>query len=82
MSPWIKTVFLAATEAGYATLPRSRPSAAELAATRIVSHRGERDNRRVFANTFAAADPLLDSGVWGIEFDLRWNDADHFWRTI
>lgn len=76
MSPWIRNTLLSVTEAGYALLPRRRPSAAALAAIRIVSHRGERDNRKVFENTFAAFDPLLDSGVWGIEFDLRWSRDD------
>lgn len=43
---------------------------------RVVSHRGERDNRRVMDNTFAAVDPLADAGVWGVEFDLHWTLDD------
>lgn len=76
MPLWAKYAMLSAVEAGFAAWPRRRPPAAALAAARVVSHRGERDNRRVFENTFAAFDPLLDSGVWGIEFDLRWTRDD------
>lgn len=63
---------LALIERGYALAPQRRASVEALAQTKIISHRGERDNQGVSENTFAAFDPLLDSGVWGIEFDLRW----------
>lgn len=63
---------LALIERGYALAPRRHAPAEALAQARIISHRGERDNHRVAENTFAAFDPLLDSGVWGIESDLRW----------
>lgn len=72
MTSRINNGVLAAIERGYAFMPRRRPSADALARARIISHRGECDNRRVAENTFAAFDPLVDSGVWGIEFDLRW----------
>ena len=39
---------------------------------RIVSHRGEHDNASVLENTIPAFDRVLDAGVWGIEFDVRW----------
>lgn len=61
-----------AVEGALACVPRSKPDAATRRDVRIVSHRGERDNRVVFENTFAAFDSLIDAGVWGIEFDVRW----------
>ncbi|MFH1580887.1 MAG: glycerophosphodiester phosphodiesterase family protein, partial [Pseudomonadota bacterium] len=39
---------------------------------KIISHRGEHDNRSVFENTLKAFDKVLDKGVFGIEFDIRW----------
>ena len=53
-------------------LPRVRPTAARLEACRIISHRGEHDNRGVAENTMAAFTAAAEAGVWGIEFDLRW----------
>lgn len=53
-------------------IPRRQPSTSALAGCRIISHRGERDNKNVFENTFAAFDPLVGSGVWAIEIDIRW----------
>lgn len=52
--------------------PAAVPTVGQLSACRIVSHRGERDNRRVFENTYAAFDPLRGSGVHGLELDVRW----------
>lgn len=58
---------------GYMSIhPRRLPSAAQIAQCRLISHRGERDNVLIFENTLAAFDPLVDSNVWGIEFDIRW----------
>lgn len=59
-------------DALYSLLPAGQPSAEQLAAVKVISHRGERDDRRVFENTYAAFDPLRGSGVHGIEFDVRW----------
>jgi glycerophosphoryl diester phosphodiesterase len=56
----------------YAWRPEAHPGLARLRNCRIVSHRGEHDNRRVFENTLAAFDAAAAAGVWGIEFDLRW----------
>ena len=72
MKPWIKDGFLSGVEAFYALLPQAKPSPSALRQCRIVSHRGERDNRVVFENTFAAFDTLISAGVWAIEFDIRW----------
>jgi glycerophosphoryl diester phosphodiesterase len=68
---WLDELFLKTVDALYA-LPRHAPTVAQLAACRMVSHRGERDDRAVLENTFAAFDPLRGSGVTGLEFDVRW----------
>jgi glycerophosphoryl diester phosphodiesterase len=68
---WLDDAFLRAVDALYA-LPRHAPTPAQLEAVRIVSHRGERDGRAVLENTYAAFDPLRGSGVFGLEFDVRW----------
>jgi glycerophosphoryl diester phosphodiesterase len=72
MPLWLDDLFLDATDALYALRAPARVTAGQAARTRIVSHRGERDNRRVFENTFAAFDPLRGSGVFGLECDVRW----------
>lgn len=55
-----------------AAIPRPRPSIEALERCRIVSHRGEHDNRRRRENTLAAFDTAAEAGAWGIEFDVRW----------
>ena len=57
----------------FVLLPRERPSRSALENCRLVSHRGEHDNRRVRENTLAAFDAAAQAGVWGIEFDVRWS---------
>ncbi len=56
----------------YMSCPRPRPGLDRLRACRLVSHRGEHDNRVTRENTLAAFAAAVDAGVWGIEFDLRW----------
>jgi glycerophosphoryl diester phosphodiesterase len=56
----------------YARLPQPVPSAEALRSCKIISHRGEHDNRRIFENTLAAFDSAVAHGLWGIEYDLRW----------
>lgn len=73
MPHWLDTAMLRLTDSAFALLPAPMPDPQTLAAARIISHRGERDNRRVFENTYAAYDPLVDSGVWGLELDVRWS---------
>lgn len=55
----------------HAWIPRPLPNRAALAQARIISHRGERQRDRD-ENTYAAFDPLIGSGVWGLECDVRW----------
>jgi len=54
-----------------AALPRPRPHRNALEQCRIISHRGEHDNRRVMENTLQAFHIARDAGVWGIECDVR-----------
>lgn len=72
MNPRIENAALSAIEHGLALVPRARPPADRLARAKVIAHRGEHDNRRVGENTLAAFDALRDTGVWGIELDLRW----------
>ena len=71
MPLWLDHAFLRAADAVYG-LGRHAPTAGQLAAVRIISHRGQHDNRTVFENTCAAFDPLRGSGIFGIECDVRW----------
>lgn len=72
MPLWLDQLFLNAVDALAERRPAAAPSREQLAACRIISHRGERDDRTVFENTCAAFEPLRGSGVHGIEFDVRW----------
>lgn len=72
MPLWLDELVLGATDALYARRTWPLPPPERIQACRIVSHRGERDDRAVFENTFAAFDALRGTGVHGIEFDVRW----------
>lgn len=48
------------------------PKKSRLQNCKIISHRGEHDNRSIFENTIEAFDIAKDHGLWGIEFDVRW----------
>jgi glycerophosphoryl diester phosphodiesterase len=52
--------------------PRPTPSRHLLENCRIISHRGEHDNRRCIENTLLAFDKAAAAGVWGLEMDIRW----------
>jgi len=56
----------------YASVPQPRPTKSALLNGKIVSHRGEHDNKIVKENTLAAFDRVLDQGIWGIELDIHW----------
>ena len=56
----------------YARWPQPVPDKDRLQHCKIISHRGDYDNRNIFENTMNAFDRAKEQGVWGIEFDLRW----------
>lgn len=56
----------------YTLWPQPFPGRERLEKCKIVSHRGQCDNRNVFENTMRAFELALASGVWGVEFDIRW----------
>ncbi len=56
----------------FMVMPRRRPARQALLDSKIISHRGEHDNRRILENTLAAFTPVAAAGCWGLEFDVRW----------
>ena len=68
----LESMVLRVSDAFMALWPRAAPSAALLERARIVSHRGAFNNGSTWENTFAAFDRVVEAGVWGIEFDVRW----------
>ncbi len=57
--------------------PQPFPGYDRLKACKIVSHRGEHDNSRIYENTIEAFDLAFEKGIWGIEFDVRWTKDLH-----
>ncbi len=57
--------------------PQPFPGRERLKACKIVSHRGEHDNRTVFENTLQAFDHAHERSIWGIELDIRWTRDVH-----
>lgn len=55
-----------------AVAPRQMPERAALERCKIISHRGEHNNKSVMENTIAAFEQARAAGVWGIECDIRW----------
>ena len=53
-------------------VPRRRPAQQALRDCKIISHRGEHDNKQVRENTMAAFTRVAAAGAWGIELDVRW----------
>jgi glycerophosphoryl diester phosphodiesterase len=77
IAPWLEKQLLEAVDFFYANLPQPIPDRQLLKQCKIVSHRGEHDNKTVFENTIAAFDRVKKAGVWGIEFDIRWTKDLH-----
>ena len=68
----LETGFHRLVDEVYTICPQPFPGKERLKHCKIVSHRGEHDNKTIFENTLAAFDSALDKGIWGIEFDIRW----------
>lgn len=70
---WLESRLMQICDFVFATIPRQAPSMENLAKCKIISHRGQHDNIKVFENTLTAFDHALDTdGIWGIELDFRW----------
>jgi len=70
---WLgQRILLTLVDLWFGLIPRRRPSRRALADCRIISHRGEHDNRSVFENTLAAFARAAEAGCWGLELDVRW----------
>ena len=65
-------IFCRAVDFIYSKHPQPFPEKYNLINCKIISHRGEHDNRSIFENTLKAFDKVLDNSVFGIEFDIRW----------
>ncbi len=72
LSAWIENTLLKGTDAFFKRWPQPQPDEGRLQQCRLISHRGEHDNRGVLENTVSAFQAAASTGVWGIEFDLRW----------
>jgi glycerophosphoryl diester phosphodiesterase len=73
----IEKILLQVVDFIFMLWPQHSPAPDSLKACKIISHRGEHDNRRVYENTMAAFDRAFAHGCWGIEFDVRWTRDLH-----
>ena len=74
---YLELLLLRLVDFCFMLIPRARPSHEVLRECRIVSHRGEHDNRRIRENTLAAFRAVAAAGIWGIEFDVNWTRDLH-----
>ena len=71
MKQQVLNLLMATVDAVMAVIPRPVPVASALRNCKIISHRGEFDNRSVMENTLPAFLNARAAGVWGIECDIR-----------
>ena len=69
---WLEKQILKLFDVVYEKMPQPVPDTKRLKACKIISHRGEHDNKSIFENTMTAFDRVHKAGVWGIELDIRW----------
>ncbi|HKJ44329.1 MAG TPA: glycerophosphodiester phosphodiesterase family protein [Balneolales bacterium] len=72
LPPWLQQQLQNAADVYTAYRPQSVPSQKKLKECKVVSHRGEYDNKHVFENTLPAFQVAHKNNVWGIELDIRW----------
>jgi len=68
----MKVVAQQLADTWFLLLPRRQPSLQVILNCKIISHRGEHDNRQIKENTMVAFARIAEAGGWGIEFDVRW----------
>jgi glycerophosphoryl diester phosphodiesterase len=71
MKQQLLKLLMATVDAVMAAIPRPVPDESALRNCKIISHRGEFDNRKVMENTLPAFLNARAAGVWGIECDIR-----------
>ena len=70
---WLENWLMMVWDFILAVIPRQLPTLDNLENCKIISHRGQHDNKEVLENTIAAFDLALEThGIWGIELDFRW----------
>ena len=72
MNGRMKSIAIRAIDCWMAVIPRVTPDSSVLQGCKIVSHRGEHDNKEVMENPLRAYDIARTNGVWGVEVDIRW----------
>ena len=72
MKEVLQNLAMALVDGLMAIIPRAVPNGVALRNCKIISHRGEHDNRTVMENTLLAFDIARAAGVWGVECDIRW----------
>jgi len=72
MHDLLQSAVMSSVDRLFATLPQRVPTYTALRQCKIISHRGENDNRQVLENTLPAFTRARQAGVWGIEADIRW----------
>ena len=71
-SPWYHTVLEHTTAAVLSLLPAPSPSLKQLRACKLVGHRGTHLGTPFIENTLPGFFALANTGVWGVELDIRW----------
>ncbi len=73
MPTWMEIPLIKICDLIFELVPRKIPPLELLENCKIISHRGQHDNKIVFENTIDSFDKVLGiKGIWGIEFDFRW----------
>ena len=73
MPPWLEIYLIKICDLIFELVPYQTPPFEILEKCKIVSHRGQHDNKIVVENTIASFDKVLETDeIWGIEFDFRW----------
>jgi glycerophosphoryl diester phosphodiesterase len=72
LSSVVETAYLKCMDGFFSRWPQIVPPPSRLEQCKLISHRGQHDNRTIIENTFPAFDGAAAAGVWGLEFDIRW----------